>query len=187
MGFSPLTFLKEKQKDKAEVSWLDICCGEGLALLQASKELSASFVGIDLVEPHFGSPSSVTFHSLPLHLWQPKRKFDLITSVHGLHYLGDKLGLISNIVSWICNDGLFVGHLDLDSCCFADGSSMKKTLNTVFNEAPFSFDLKSHLLHCQGFKEIDFGYEFLGADDKAGPNYTGQAAVASIYSRNSNH
>ena len=31
--------------------------------------------------------------------WRPERTFGLITCVHGLHYVGDKLGLISRAAS----------------------------------------------------------------------------------------
>jgi predicted TPR repeat methyltransferase len=45
--------------------------------------------------------------------WRPERTFDLITCVHGLHYVGDKLGLITRATSWLAKDGLFVASLDV--------------------------------------------------------------------------
>ena len=43
-----------------------------------------------------------------LSAWRPDRSFDLITCVHGLHYVGDKLGLVARAASWLAEDGLFV-------------------------------------------------------------------------------
>jgi hypothetical protein len=53
--------------------------------------------------------------------WRPDRAFDLITCVHWLHYVGDKLGLIARAASWLADAGLFVGHLDLANLKLADG------------------------------------------------------------------
>ena len=53
--------------------------------------------------------------------WRPDRAFDLITCVHGLHYVGDKLGLIARAASWLAEDGLFVANLDLANLKLADG------------------------------------------------------------------
>ena len=41
LGFSPLSFMKQREGKEKELAWLDVCCGEGLALLQASKESEA--------------------------------------------------------------------------------------------------------------------------------------------------
>ena len=56
-----------------------------------------------------------------LSTWRPDRPFDLITCVHGLHYVGDKLGLIARAASWLAEDGLFVASLDLANLKLADG------------------------------------------------------------------
>ena len=66
----------------------------------------------------------------PLATWQPARAFDLITCVHGLHYIGDKLALLARAAGW---------------------------------------------------RVVSFPYDYLGADDRAGPGYTGQPAVHSYY------
>ena len=43
--------------------------------------------------------------------WSPKGNFDLITSIHGLHSIGDKLGLVARACSWRNHEGLFfAGH-----------------------------------------------------------------------------
>jgi spore germination protein YaaH len=40
------------------------------------------------------------------------------------------------------------------------------------------------LLACRGKKEMNFDFEYLGADDRADANYTKQAVVDSFYREN---
>lgn len=47
--------------------------------------------------------------------------------------------------------------------------------------AGFAYDARRHLVTAAGRLAADFPYRFLGADDTAGPNYTGQPAVVSHY------
>lgn len=105
LGISPLDWLtariSRQTPDAARVGRLDLCCGTGRALLQAAEQLAAggvgdpvALVGVDLVEVFDPIPQSVPPPHLvyaPVTGWQPPRLFDLITCVHGLHYVGDKL------------------------------------------------------------------------------------------------
>ncbi len=61
-----------------------------------------------------------------LSTWRPDRTFDLITCVHGLHYVGDKLGLIGHAASWLAADGLFVANLDLHNLKIGDGNHIRR-------------------------------------------------------------
>jgi predicted nucleic acid-binding protein len=45
----------------------------------------------------------------------------------------------------------------------------------------FDYQARKHLIVCKGRKDFKLNYRYLGADDTAGPNYTGQAAVNSHY------
>jgi hypothetical protein len=95
---------------------LDLCCGTGRALLQAAHQLRRSgvddritLVGVDLVDLFDPIPTV----DLPVELitaaatsWAPARRFDLITCVHGLHYVGDKLATVTRAASWLTDDGL---------------------------------------------------------------------------------
>jgi hypothetical protein len=45
------------------------------------------------------------------------------------------------------------------------------------------YHAEKHLIVCKGRKDFTLNYRYLGADDAAGPNYTGQAAVNSHYER----
>jgi hypothetical protein len=55
LGFDPLAFLRGRLAEAGGASWLDLCCGEGNALIQAAGLLAgeaegrAVVVGVDLV------------------------------------------------------------------------------------------------------------------------------------------
>ena len=116
-----------------------------------------------------------------LSIWRPDRPFDLITCVHGLHYVGDKLGLITRTASWLTDDGLFVANLDLENVKFADDRSAGRVVIADLRRAGVRFDRRKRLVSCRGRKVMGLPYRYLGADDQAGPNSTGQPAVDSYY------
>src|SRR3954447_8679338 len=130
LGLNPLDVLKEMLRDERQVSWLDLCCGSGKALIQAAEQVHAEglsgrveILGIDLVGMFLRSKADLTCLRLveaSLRSWRPDRAFDLITCVHGLHYVGDKLGLIARAASWLIPDGRFVANLDLGNLKLAD-------------------------------------------------------------------
>jgi hypothetical protein len=43
------------------------------------------------------------------------------------------------------------------------------------------YDSRRRLVSCCGRKQVSLPYRSIGADDTAGPNYTGQPAVNSYY------
>ena len=47
--------------------------------------------------------------------------FDLVTCVHGTHYMGDQLAVLTRAADWLTGDGLPVADLDLSSIRLADG------------------------------------------------------------------
>jgi len=110
-------------------AWLDLSFGTGLALIQAARTANAEGLGVEVV----GVDLVGMFHRLDpgltclrlveasLSTWRPDRPFDLITCVHGLHHVGDKLGLIAGPASWLAEEGLFVASLDLHNLKLADG------------------------------------------------------------------
>ena len=80
-------------------AWLDLCYGAGRALLQAAELCRAAgfghrvkLTGIDLVPifeaipPGLGDPYLVPASA---ETWSTTEQYDLITGVHGLHYVGD--------------------------------------------------------------------------------------------------
>lgn len=111
--------------------------------------------------------------------WQPVEKYDLITCVHGIHYLGDKLKVISNMLRSLSAEGHFYANLDLGHIRVVDAAA--DFIRKGFKENDILYNGKTRILHCKGPRDIDFGVSYMGADDKAGPNYTGQEAIASFY------
>jgi hypothetical protein len=115
----------------------------------------------------------------PLSTWRPDRAFDLITCVHGLHYVGDKLGLIARAATWLTVDGLFVASLDLHN--LEVGGSSARQLKPNLSRAGLRYDTRLRLVSCRGRKRVSLPYRNVGADDMVGPNDMGQPAVDSHY------
>jgi SAM-dependent methyltransferase len=192
IGFNPLEFLKGKLAHEDHAAWLDLCCGTGKALIQAARILQdeglksrIAIIGVDLVgvfhrpDPGLDGPRLV---EASLKYWCPEQPCDLITCVHGLHYIGDKLGLIARVASWLTEDGLFAANLDHGSIKLADGRLAGRRLLSELRRNSLSYDGRSRRLTCRSRRLIGLPYRYLGADDQAGPNYTGQPAVDSYYS-----
>ncbi|WP_157531973.1 MULTISPECIES: trans-aconitate 2-methyltransferase [unclassified Kitasatospora] len=182
LGFDPAEWLLGRP---GPASWLDLCSGEGLALLLAADRLLADAVltGVDLVGPvgHRTSAAGVRLVTASLADWSPGRKYDLITCVHGLHYLGDKLGLLAKIADWLVPDGRFTAHFDPESVRRPDGGSLARPVLAALRAAGFEYRARRHLLTLDGGRTVRLPFDYLGADDTAGPNYTGQPGVASHY------
>ncbi|MEV4320154.1 methyltransferase domain-containing protein [Actinocrispum sp. NPDC049592] len=163
----------------APASWLDLCCGSGKALLEAAGALDTVITGVDLVGFFAGPlPATVDLVAASVTGWRPDRRYDLITCVHGLHYVGDKLGLLAAAASWLMPNGLLIANFDVSSLRDQDGRPLRVT--KVLREAGFQY--ARHRIRRQGPAEVAFGVLDLGADPKAGLNYTGQPAVHSYYS-----
>ncbi|WP_062349943.1 class I SAM-dependent methyltransferase [Herbidospora yilanensis] len=158
-------------------TWLDLCCGEGHALAEAAL-LGADVTGVDLVG-HFAVPPAANLRLVVASIpgWHPSGKFDLITVVHGLHYLGDKLGVLAEIAGWLTERGKFAANFDVAS---VEAGSRRKLLAALRSRG-FVYDSRNRRISRTGPAVVEFPYEYLGADDTAGPNYTGQPAVVSHY------
>lgn len=113
--------------------------------------------------------------------WTPARRFDLITCVHGLHYVGDKLAALTRAASWLTDDGLLVADLDLSSIRLFDGRPAGRALGAALRRAGFAYDPRRRRISRTGRRDLALPYTYLGADDEAGPNYTNQPAVNSYY------
>lgn len=190
--FHPLRFLEERLVSQEQVYWLDLCCGTGNALIQAAlyfdqKQVGerVQLVGVDLKDFFFPIPRPLpTLQLLPASVadWNPAASYDLITCVHGLHYVGDKLGLLQRVCTWLKPDGLFLGHLDYANLRLADGKT-STLIGKDLKQAGLQYRQHKRLIVCEGHRTFQLPYRYLGADDQAGPNYTGQPAVHSYYDR----
>jgi SAM-dependent methyltransferase len=194
LGFDPLAVVSARARrggaQSATVAWLDLCCGSGRALIQAARRVreaglagGVDLTGVDLVDAFDAAPGSVPGVDLlcaSVATWKPARSFDLITCVHGLHYVGDKLGLLARAAGWLTPDGRLVADLDLADVDVGGPAAMRR-LRSRLREAGFEYGPRRHRITCVGRSEVRLPYAYLGADDRAGPGYTGQPAVASYY------
>jgi SAM-dependent methyltransferase len=194
LGFNPVDVLTTALADRrtTEASgWLDLCCGTGRALIQAAVELRrrglaerTTVVGVDLVDAFDATPAPAGSPELicaSVADWTPTRCYDLITCLHGLHYVGDKLAVLSRAASWLTGTGRMVADLDLASIRLAAGQPAGRGLAASLRAAGFSYDARRHRISRTGCRDVHLPYSYLGADDHAGPNYTGQPAVHSYY------
>ncbi len=199
LGLHPLDWLRARMVDTADsaagapattLRWLDLCCGRGRALLQADDRLRAAgirdrfdLMGVDLVDAFDVVPQGapVTFVTASIVTWQPPDPVDLITCVHGLHYVGDKLGVIVRAAGALTENGLFIADFDASSVRRRDGRAMGRILTAALRDGGFDYDARRRLIRCQGRREANLPFAYLGADDRAGPNYTNQPAVHSYY------
>ena len=191
LGIDPIVERRRHLTRKTVVRWLDLCCGAGKALIEGAREVNSldlagqiEIVGIDLVgyfdpiDEHLANPQLV---ESSIREWAPASQFDLITCVHGLHYVGDKLGAIQRALSWLTDDGLLVANLDLASFRDEHSEPLDRALRKAFRRNQVDYSAARHLLRKVGGIEFRLPFDFIGADEDAGPNYTGQPAVNSHY------
>jgi hypothetical protein len=106
-------------------------------------------------------------------------QYDLITCVHGLHYVGDKLGVLEKAMACLTDDGVFIANLDIKSIRIVSGDSY---LKNFFAMNGIKYSARTRIIECRGRRNIHFNVSYTGAKDDAGPNYTGQDGVDSYYS-----
>lgn len=192
LGFDPLDPIRRRlAAGSATAAWLDLCCGSGRALVQAARCLQregladrVALVGVDLVDyfdPVGEERSALHLACASVTSWTPSRRFDLITCVHGLHYVGDKLLVLIRAAGWLTDDGLLVADLDPDSIRLPSGEAAGRRVIAALRKAGFTYDARRRRISCVGRRDVSLAYAYLGADDRAGPNYTNQPAVHSYY------
>jgi SAM-dependent methyltransferase len=191
LAFDPLQFLQSRLNPTETIRWLDLCCGTGRALIQAAQMLHADgledqvvLIGLDLVDMFATIPPELSFLQFLVtstQQYQPAMQFDLITCVHGLHYIGDKLQLIQRACSWLTTEGVFLANLDLQNLRLGSGQRAARTVSRQFRALGIEYHARKKLIARQGGIDVEFPWHYLGADDQAGPNYTGQPVVNSYY------
>jgi len=97
-----------------------------------------------------------------------------------LHYIGDKLGALARMLTWLTPEGFLAAHLDLNDVK-VHGSGL--TIRKMLGRSGISYNPRRRLLTCEGPQTLNLPVRYLGADDRAGPNFTGQPAVDSHYER----
>jgi SAM-dependent methyltransferase len=186
LGVDVVGLITERLSRGAETfHWLDLCCGTGTALLECARLVDdprLRITGVDLVD-FFAAPPHprVEFVTGPLESYSPPRSYDLVTCVHGLHYIGDKLDALTRAASWLTEDGLLVANLDLAAVVSEQGRPLGRRLTGALRSSGFDHDSRRRRISCVGRRQVHLPFRYLGADDQAGPNYTGQPAVNSLY------
>jgi SAM-dependent methyltransferase len=193
LGLDVLGELRRRVAAGGTVRWLDLCCGSGRALFEAAAACDrlgigdrVDTTGVDLVgyfdtAPPYRTPVRLVTASVAT--WTPpaRTRFDLITCVHGLHYVGDKLAVLARAVSWLTADGVLAATFDAAGVRSRDGAPLGRRLTGPMRAAGFALDTRSRRVTRRGSAEITLPLTYLGCDDTAGPNYTGQPAVHSYY------
>ena len=163
LRFSITEFLMERVREHGEAVWYDACCGEGRALAEAAP--------------------NVHLQAADVAAWALERPADLITCVHGLHYLGYKLGFLQNAYTLLTPGGLLLGHLDASNVLAAESGLpfwRQAARHAAKNGAVL--ELKSHVLRVQRTDApLNFGVTYQGATISEKPNYTGITVVDSWY------
>ncbi|GAA3845726.1 class I SAM-dependent methyltransferase [Saccharothrix violaceirubra] len=182
LGIDVARLITDRLAHADSFRWLDLCCGSGRALLECAALVDddrLTITGVDLVD-FFAGPAHprVEFVTAPIGSWAPETSFDLVTCVHGLHYVGDKLGVLARAASWLADDGLLIANLDLASV--VSGQGHRKVVGAL-RAAGFTYDGRRRRIGRTGHGKVRLPLRYLGADDRAGPNYTGQGAVNSHY------
>jgi SAM-dependent methyltransferase len=185
LDFALVSWLRQRGAG-GRARWLDLCCGSGRALLQAEQQLGPQIelVGVDLVDFFWPRPpgSRVELVVSPLRSFEPQgAPFDLVTCVHGLHYVGDKLGLLRRMASWLAPGGILRAHLDLQHVLL-EGRAQPRQLARSLRQAGFAWSAAAHLVTAQGPSNPAWPWTFAGARPGAA-NFTGQPAVESWYTR----
>ena len=145
INLNPIEFIQDRTNEKY-IQWTDLCCGRGKALIQVSSHFRDSTIanklmlrGIDLVEffDEYQETKNLSLRKMNLNNWQSEKKCDLITIVHGLHYIGDKIDLIIKSILALKKDGLCVGNLDLNNIEIEGHKSSKKNYTRLFQEEQY--------------------------------------------------
>lgn len=185
LGLDIAALITARLAEAGTFRWLDLCCGSGKALVDAARALNApglAITGVDLAGYFTADvPAQVDLLTTSITTWTPTHSFDLITCVHGLHYIGDKLGALAKAASWLAADGLFVANFDTSGVRLSDGSPGGRRLSAALRQTGFDYDGRNRRIRREGHATVGFPFRYLGADERAGPNYTGQPAVHSYY------
>lgn len=182
-----LAFLTERLSQNEHISWLDLACGSGAALIGAaeyfaSQHNSIRLEGMDLVDAFSPTDLPVSHSVASLHRWQPERNYTLITCVHGLHYVGDKIQVMQTALSALEADGCFLANLDHRSLVLHQGSKRRFLNRRDLDEIGLDYQARHRIASGRWQPKLPSKWTYLGADDQVGPNYTGQPAVTSHYS-----
>lgn len=191
LRFSLTDFLAERVRERGAAIWYDACCGQGRALVEAGRQFAdagwadqVQIIGVDLVSMFTPDEvPNVTLRTADVAAFALEQPADLITCVHGLHYLSDKLGFLQNAYTMLAPGGLLLGHLDANNVLSEDtGLPIWRQAARHAAKHGVVPELKNHVLRVKrGEAPLDFGVTFQGGSVSEEPNYTGITVLNSWY------
>ncbi len=191
LRFSLTDFLAGRVQERGAALWYDACCGEGRAPVEAGEQFAASewgrqvqIVGVDLVKMFTPEQvSNVTLTAADVAAFTLDRPADLVTCVHGLHYVGDKLGFLQHAYAMLAPGGLLLAHLDTNNLrAFGSDTPVWRLAVRRAATGGVTLDFKGHVLRLARTETpLDFGLTFQGATVSERPNYTGITVIDSWY------
>ncbi|MDX3234981.1 hypothetical protein PV392_04645 [Streptomyces sp. ME03-5709C] len=112
---------------------------------------------------------------------EPSAPYDLITRVHGLHHVGDRLGVSTRAADRLRPGGLLVAHLGPAAIRWAGGGPAGRFALAALRAEGFDYSARHHRLTLAGPRTVRLPLRFVGAGPDAGPNDTGRPGVAARY------
>jgi SAM-dependent methyltransferase len=187
LRFDIAKFLQSRVETQGQAVWYDACCGEGRALAEAARQFGETdwgrhvrLIGSDLIDRYVGDmPARVQWMTGDVTTLSLDVPADLVTCVHGLHYLGDKLGFLENVYEKMAPGGIFLGHLDA-----ANVRLPRPWARLLGRLRARGVDIKSGSQRLQMTKSsapLKFGVTYEGATVSGQPNYTGITVIDSWY------
>lgn len=186
LRFDAATFLQERVSAQGRALWYDACCGEGRALAEAGEQFTATdwgrrirIVGMDLIGDFVSTGENVRLLAGDVLTGTLDGQADLITCVHGLHYLGDKLGFLERAYAQLALGGILRAHLDTVNLRLP--YSWTQTVRRLQAQG-IRMTWKNHRLHLERTNApLGFRLTYQGATLSAEANYTGITVVDSWY------
>jgi hypothetical protein len=89
--------------------------------------------------------------------------------------------VLERAASWLAPGGRLVADFDAESIRDGSGRPAARRIVPMLRAAGWEYDARRKRVRCVGPRRLKFAASYLGADDTAGPNYTGQPAVISYY------
>jgi SAM-dependent methyltransferase len=191
LRFDISQFLAQRVQERGTALWLDVCCGEGRALVEAGTRFaetdwgaSVEIIGVDLVGMFVPDKvPGVCLVAVDVMAFMLDRPADLITCVHGLHYLGDKLGFLERAMGMLSTGGIFRGHWDTQNIrTDIPGRVIWPSAVRHARQKGAALAFANHLMQIEGTDApLDFGVQYQGATVSETPNYTGITVIDSWY------
>ena len=182
------------------IRWLDACCGAGRALTEAADAWASTdwarritLIGIDLYDgmpPDRNNEDGLRARFIAgdvlTHL--PQEPLDLVTCIHGLHYLPDKLAFLEQAYTRLAPDGgLLLAHLDPANLKLQDAGNtpLWPRLLRQARRQGISLEFRAHLIRLERTPTspaaFSFGATYATRTVAPRHNYSGMIGVDSWY------